>query len=91
MDRRHRIITHLPLDVLWNEAGEDLQATRVRTLGVEDIRVLLRAHPLRFIVANVGHAPHWIGEEEYPSGYCYTASEWRLADGATVVLLEMYH
>lgn len=29
--------------------------------------------------------------EDFPGGYCYLASEWRLADGAAVVLLEKMH
>jgi hypothetical protein len=29
--------------------------------------------------------------EDFPGEYCYDASEWRLADGGCVILLEMQH
>jgi len=29
--------------------------------------------------------------EEFPGDYCFTASEWRLEDGHTVVLFERHH
>jgi hypothetical protein len=114
MHRPHRIITKLPLDSLWDEAGRDLQAARIRDLDREAIRTLLRQMSFRFVVANVGQILLWRNEsercsfwkievkdhmfqeacpylEDYPSEYYYHASEWRLPEGDTVVVLEMEH
>lgn len=35
--------------------------------------------------------PETIRYEDFPDGYCYVASKWRLEAGQTIVLLEMYH
>ena len=64
MDRPRPIISRLPLDSLQDGAGWELQATRTRALGAEDIRALLHARPVRFVVANVGHPLRWIDEDE---------------------------
>ncbi len=52
-----RIVPHLPLAELWDEAGP-VPAVRVRDLVAADIRDLLCAGPVRFVVAAVA-APLW--------------------------------
>ena len=49
------IVTHLPLtpDALG-------PARPGREVGLEELRELLRAGPVQFVVANVGHALEWV-------------------------------
>jgi len=58
-----RIITTLPLAELFDERGP-VAAVRGRDLTADDIRDLLRAGPLRFVVANCGSRPVWVAESE---------------------------
>lgn len=58
-----RIITTLPLVELFDERGP-VAAVRGRDLTASDIRDLLRAGPLRFVVANCGNRPVWVAESE---------------------------
>jgi hypothetical protein len=60
-----RAVTRLPLDELWDETGP-VSAAKVRDLVAEDIRDLLRAGPVRFVVANVGAPLWWV-----PVGECF--------------------
>ena len=59
MKPQDRIVTHLPMERLWNDSGE-LQARRVRDLARDDIRELLRTGPVQFVVANGGDHLRWI-------------------------------
>ena len=61
-----RIIRSGPLDEIWDESGT-VAAEKVRQLGEEDIREMLRAGCVAaFIVANLGDPLHWIrGTERY--------------------------
>jgi hypothetical protein len=63
LDPRVRIVTQLPLDELWDMAGQ-LHASRVRSLVREDLRALLRSGPVRFVVADVGTQLRWVDPEE---------------------------
>jgi hypothetical protein len=65
VDPSDRIIVAMPLTELWNDAGP-VPARRGRWLEREDIRGLLRAGPVRFVVANVGHKLRWA-----PPSECY--------------------
>jgi hypothetical protein len=58
-----RIVTKLPLTELWDDAGP-VAASRHRDLTAANIRELLRAGPVRFIVANVGTPLRWVSEGE---------------------------
>ena len=51
-----RIVVRLPLDELWDERGM-LPARRGRWLGADDIRALLRAGPVAFVVASEWRLP----------------------------------
>ena len=44
----------MPLDRIWDEAGEVVASKRVRYLSSADIRRLLKASPIHFVVADVG-------------------------------------
>lgn len=57
------IVTRLPLDALWNERGP-VAARRVRHLGPETLRSLLRASEVRFVVADIGAALRWIPQAQ---------------------------
>lgn len=58
-----RTITTLPLTELFDERGP-VEAARRRDLTANDIRDLLRAGPLRFVVANCGSRLVWVAESE---------------------------
>lgn len=58
-----RIVTRLPLADLWNDAGS-MSATKVRELTGVDIRELLQAGPVRFVVANVAAPLRWVPANE---------------------------
>lgn len=53
------MIAKLPVSRLVTPTGE---ATRVGDLGSADIRELLRAGEVRFVVADVGHPLNWISQ-----------------------------
>ena len=55
----------MPLVELWDDAGP-VVAAEIRDLVADDIRDLLRAGPVRFVVANLGAPIRWI-----PAGECY--------------------
>lgn len=59
MDVAYKVVTHLPLDALWDENGAILSVRR-RYLTKNDVARLLRAGPLQFVVADVGRALCWI-------------------------------
>jgi hypothetical protein len=48
-----RTVNRIPLDVLWDEAGE-VAATRERWLSKSALRELLRKYPVVFYVAEIG-------------------------------------
>lgn len=61
MQSYQRVITGLPLDDLWDDAGP-LPAARQKDLSASQLRELLRQGPVRFVVAEVGARPRWIPE-----------------------------
>jgi hypothetical protein len=63
MNRGDRVVTVMPLEVLWTDDGE-LPAKRGRILSREAIRDLLRTGPVRFVIANVGRPLRWISAED---------------------------
>ncbi|GJD96969.1 hypothetical protein [Methylobacterium iners] len=60
MDRRHRIITRLPLTELWDERRDFPEALCLGSITRDTIRRLLAEGPVRFVVADVGRALEWI-------------------------------
>ena len=56
---KQRIVVSTPLIAVWNDDG-DLSAERIRDLGVDDIKQMLRQGTARFVVANVGSPLDWI-------------------------------
>jgi hypothetical protein len=58
-----RTVTQLPLTELWDEAGK-LPATYARDLTEADIRTLLQATPVRFVIADVGKPLQWVQVSE---------------------------
>jgi len=116
MQPDERRVTHIPLAELWNESGP-LVAVRGRYLNSEELRQLLQAGGVTFVVANLDHSLHWVTQPEtfgfwktevrqhlvnepdrpfnvydYAQGYCYIASEWKVAgQECPVVVLETHH
>lgn len=60
-----RVVTQLPLDESWDDAGP-VAAMPSRDLTATDIATLLRAGPVRFVVANIGSPLRWV-----PVGECF--------------------
>lgn len=56
-----RVVTLMPLTAIWNREGE-LKAERVRELGVDDIKSVLRNGTTQFVVADVGKPLDWIDQ-----------------------------
>ena len=63
MDPALRVVTHLPLPELWTERGL-IAAARERTLGRAEVKSLLKAGPVQFVVADVGKPLRWIPDED---------------------------
>ena len=63
MDPEKRIVVTLPLEELWSREGP-IPAHKRRDLSTGDIARLLRAGPLRFVVADVGQFLKWIPEND---------------------------
>ncbi len=59
MDSKHRVVLHIPVTELWKEDGQ-LLTCRVRGLGGNDVRELLRSGAPEFVVADVGLRLEWI-------------------------------
>jgi hypothetical protein len=54
-----RSVVRLPLTELWTADGA-VTGSRNRSLSVGDIKILLRAGPVRFVVADLGFKLQWI-------------------------------
>ena len=65
MDPKLRVVTQWPLKVLWDEDGHDLNARRVRELGADDIRDILRSgRAVPFVL--VVHQLKWLrGDDRF--------------------------
>jgi len=63
MENKLRSVVELPLSEVWNEQGP-VSAARLRHLTREDLRQLLQAGAVCFIIANVGHLLRWIPDDE---------------------------
>ena len=59
MDASLRIVTKTPLQELWRSDGSSLESCQ-KALSSEDIRELLRAGQVEFVVADPGSALKWI-------------------------------
>ena len=58
-----RLVTELPLRELWDDHGPFPTVVR-GDLKTEEIRDLLKAGPVQFVVANLGEPLRWIPETE---------------------------
>ena len=64
MQEHPRVVTHLPLDTLWDQNGRETPAVKQRALTGQDIKDLLRAGGVRFVVADGGYPLRWIAHHE---------------------------
>jgi hypothetical protein len=62
MSSTNKIVAKLPLENLWNEK-EQLAAVRGRTLTQQEIKLLVDAKPIQFVVADIGAFLRWISIE----------------------------
>ena len=62
MDIKHRVVTRLPLQELWNDQGS-LSQHRLRDLSISDLRTLLGSGKVQFVIVDVGHWPLWLSKE----------------------------
>lgn len=62
MDSSLRIVTGIPVSVLWNDTGE-LPTVRDGYLTRSSLQHLLKAGPVEFVVADVGKPLRWIKKE----------------------------
>ena len=86
MDPTLKIVTRLPLEELWR--GKDFSTTaRGRWLAGEDIRGLLRADSVQFVVVDLGKAPLWI-EIDHCYNFWKQEIKLHLAEGSRIVLEE---
>lgn len=65
-----RVVIHLPITALWDEAGV-VAATRLAYLDREQVRQRVQARDLVFVVAAPGLALHWVPAAQ-------TAEFWKL-------------
>ncbi|HEX2914578.1 MAG TPA: hypothetical protein VH186_27500 [Chloroflexia bacterium] len=56
-----RIVTHLPLEELWNSEGKII-ATKMHALDHKEIKELLKAGSIKFVIADVGHTLEWVDD-----------------------------
>jgi len=63
MQKHLRIVTGIPLSEVWDEHGQ-VSAERLRSLAQEDLRQLVQAGTVKFVVANAGHPLRWVSSEE---------------------------
>lgn len=63
LDPSLRIIKRLPLEELWRDDGF-ISTSRGKRLRADDIRDLLRAGRIQFVIADVGSKPRWIGLDD---------------------------
>ena len=54
-----KIVIQLPLEELWTEEGI-FPSKRERYLTTDDIRMLMKAQPVTFVVADIGKPLRWI-------------------------------
>ena len=65
MEPELKVVTALPLRELWFKDGTTT-SSRMEWLSADDIKRLLQAGPVRFVVANAGAPLDWIN-----TGECY--------------------
>ncbi len=63
MRSSQRIVTHFPLEDLWDDAGS-VPGTRGAPLRAEELRERLRQGPVRFVVADCGCPLRWVSETD---------------------------
>jgi hypothetical protein len=58
MDLKDKVVIQTPLTELWT-SKEALGHKRIRNLGKEDIRAMIKAKPIEFVFADVGRQLIW--------------------------------
>jgi hypothetical protein len=62
MDPKRRVVTRLPLEEVWREDGFSVSVQKLRSLRTEDVANLLRAGPVKFVLADAGMPLQWIDQ-----------------------------
>lgn len=63
MKSGRRVVTQMPLGELWTD-HHVLDSKRTRYLQQQEIRALLQAGPVQFVIADVGNKLDWIEEDQ---------------------------
>ena len=63
MKTSDRQVITLPLTELWDDSGP-VPAEKERQLSRDDLRVLLRSGPIRFVIADVGSKLRWVDHDQ---------------------------
>ena len=64
MDSRHRIVSSLPIEELWTDAGP-LSAKRLRYISPDDLELQMLLQAMPMVVAECGKPLHWVQSTEY--------------------------
>jgi hypothetical protein len=88
MDSSLRIVTGIPVSVLWNDTGE-LSAIRDGYLTRSSLQHLLKAGPVEFVVADAGKPLRWIMKESC-FDFWKQAVEPHLANPEVAISLEQF-
>ena len=59
-----RQVIRIPLSEVWDEQGKVVAIEREAHVSEDDIRDLLRAGPVQFVVANVGDRLEWVPDSQ---------------------------
>jgi hypothetical protein len=87
--RELKVVTVLPLPELWSSTTEIGSAQCLGIVDGEQVTELLRQGPVRFVVADLGHRPSWIGLSDR---WTFWKNEVKphLAKSADEIVLEEY-
>lgn len=88
MDPALRIVTSIPVSVLWDDTGE-IVAVRESYLTRSQIKDLLRVGPFQFVVADVGTPLHWI-ETDASFGFWRRIVEPHLSEPDNFISLDRF-
>jgi len=64
MNFPEKIVTTIPLQNLWTQEGY-IEAKRISYLTRNDLRELLKANSIKFVLANVGQSLKWIDATQW--------------------------
>jgi hypothetical protein len=82
-----RIVTKIPLAEVWDESGS-LSDERIRNLDQNNLAELIRAGPVKFVVADCGFKIRWIPTQQQFE--FWKTVRHQIADPAKPILLKQF-